>query len=117
MTDLLMDMKLEQADEGPDTAPCDDQEYIVAVGFKGFAVFLQVPDIHESFFENAGDMLEDNGYAIPEGLGSGVYKMHFHFWTSTDWESGHCDDWGFDCLGEPELLHDFERYEKIEDNS
>jgi hypothetical protein len=107
---------LEQAEEDPYVYPSDDLEYIIAVGKDGTAIFLQTPDIHYSFFENARDMLEDNGFAIPEGLGAGIYKCHFHHWTSTDWESGMVDDWGFDCIDEPELITDYERYEENGEN-
>lgn len=118
----LKDLKLEacdefeQADEPDYEKPCDDHEYVIAVGKDGTAIFMITPPIHYSFFENAKDHLDDNGFAIPEGLGAGIYKCHFHFWTSTDWESGIVDDWGFDCIDEPELLCSYEETEKYEDN-
>ena len=97
--------------------PRDDHEYVIAVGMNGTAVFMIAPLIHYSFFENAADLLEDNGFVIPEELGAGIYKCNFHFWTSQDWESGITDDWGFECIGEPELLCSYEGEEKYEDNS
>jgi hypothetical protein len=96
--------------------PNDDQEYIVAVGNGGTAIFLHTPNIHECFFENARDHLDDNGFAIPDDLCAGVYRMKFHYFSSTDWETGYVDDWGFDCIGNPELLYEFEEPEENEDN-
>lgn len=104
-----------QTYEEPDwVKPTEDLDYIVAIGREGTAMFLDTPLIHESFFENAKDMLDDNGFGIEEGLVAGVYKFHFKFWTSTDWESGIVDDWGFDQVGEPELLFE---YVEVEENA
>lgn len=111
------DNELHQADEPMWEAPSDEHEYVIAVGRQGTAIFLIAPLIHESFFENAKDLLDDNGFGIPDGLEGGIYKCHFHFWSSTDWESGHVDDWGFDCIGEPELLCSYEEAWGDEENS
>jgi hypothetical protein len=106
-----------QVDEPDWEKPRDDHEYVIAVGKDGTAIFMITPLIHETYFENARDHLDDNGFAIPEGLGAGIYKCHFRYHESTDWESGMVDDWGFDCIGEPELLCSYEEEEKYEDNS
>ena len=103
-------------DEPEWETPRDDHEYVIAVGRDGTAIFMITPLIHETFFENAHDHLEDNGFDIPEGLGAGIYKCHFHFSEYRDWESGIIDDWSFDCIGEPELLCSYEGEERYENN-
>ena len=81
----------------------DGSEWVVSVDNWGNVSVLKPPNIHWSFLEmhNAEEIgLPSESVDLP-----GVYKWTCNFWKSTDWESGHVDDYGFD-IESSELLYE-----------
>lgn len=76
--------------------------WIVSVDDCGDVAILRRPNIHYSFFDN-GSSPEDVGLPATSDEPAGVYEWTCSYWTSTDWESGMVDDWGFDVEAERAL--------------
>lgn len=75
--------------------------WIVSVDIGGFVSILKAPNIHPSFFD-AGSSAEDIGlpFECTDKTPPGVYLWICTPYSSTDWETGYVDDFGFEVEAE-----------------
>lgn len=100
MSDL--EMEVIPNGEEPEFDSPHGSVWIVAVDYAGRVAVLQAPNIHYSFLDNGP---EAEYLGLPESVEEepGVYRWTCSYHTSTDWESGHVDDWHFE-VEKQELL-------------
>jgi hypothetical protein len=70
----------------------EEFDIVFAIDVYGRAVAVNMPDNWDMIMD--GSCLDDNGFREHKGLPQGLYKAHGKIWSSTDWETGICDDFG-----------------------
>ena len=98
----------------PDPRPIEEPEFeshakttwIISIDAWGAVSVLKYPNIHPGFLEATNAEELGIPYELPEEL-PGVYVMECVFYEHHDWETGICDDWGFECETlTPILVHE-----------
>lgn len=92
----MTELTIIEDEKEPEYDSPNDSKWIVGIDHWGSVFLIEPPNIHTSFLECT--TVEDIGlpYEIDD-KDPGIYEMICSFWTTTDWESGHVDDYGFDC--------------------
>jgi len=111
LADILRNKQITTSDKDdePDWESPHNSEWILAVDSRDNIIVISHPSIHDSFFDN-GYEAEYIGLPMYGGkdMPMGVYKCICSYHTSTDFESGHIDEWWFEIESKTPLWQQLE---------